>query len=128
MDISEKREAERLREMSSADAAEWLLRTYPTGGTGLRLLRHRSWLRADQDRLADHYLGRMPFAAAWPYEALLSVMSLRRFLRVTERHFPSDPTLRDLALYHLAPTLQHATKTEVDRAAVASFLAEKRPF
>lgn len=108
--------------MSSAEAASWLITTHPTS-EGLRLLRHRSWLRADQDCLANHYLRDMPFAAGWPYEALLSAMSLNRFLRFAETHFPSEKAEADLALYYLAPALKAAAKTEADAISATAFLS-----
>lgn len=123
MDKASRDEAEILRAMESEDAASWLIATYPLGGQALRLVRHRSWLKADQDRLADHYLASMPFAASWPYEALLSVMSLKRFLRFAEAHFPEEPPRADLAMYYLGSALRAAAKTENDASLVTSFLA-----
>lgn len=112
--------------MSSGEAADWLVSTYPEGGQGIKLLPHRSWLKSDQDRLADHYLAAMPFAASWPYEALLSIMSVKRFLRYADAHYPNEDTDADLVLYHLAPALDTAVKTDNDAVLVASFLASRR--
>ena len=125
MDEHARNEAIFLRTMSSEEAASWLLGKYPDGGQGLRLLRHRSWRRPEQARLADYYLQRMPFAAGWPYEALLAVMSVPRFLKAVEAHFPEDANDVRLALYYLRPALRDAAKSDRDHALIKSFLMSK---
>ena len=124
MDEATRRDAEHLRSMTSAEAAEWLIAEHPSG-LGLRLVKHRSWERPEQERLADHYLAEMPFAASWPYEVLLSVMAVERFLRIAEAHFPSEASAVNLALYHLSPALRAASKSDRDVAAVTAFLNAK---
>jgi len=60
------------------------METYPQGSAGsgqaIRLMRHFSWKRPDQIRLAKHYLASIPFANKEGYEVFLSFMSVSRTL------------------------------------------------
>ncbi|WP_313460687.1 hypothetical protein [Stenotrophomonas sp.] len=83
----------------------------------------RSWKRADQKRLADHYLARLPFASAKPYKVFLSFMAVPVFLSVLEKHLPRDKSGLDLLRYHLEPMLVLAAVTDKDSRVVQDFLA-----
>lgn len=125
-----RREATELRLLPSSAAADWLLEQYPAGsadyGTAFALMAARSWKRADQKRLADHYLARLPFASAKPYQVFLSFMSVPVFLSVLEKHLPTDEA--DLALfrYHLEPMLIRAAATDKDCMVVQDFLCRMK--
>jgi hypothetical protein len=107
-----------LRKMSSRDAADWLMDRYPAGsndwGKAISLLRRRSWERADQVRLAHHYLSRLPFASPKPYEAFASFMQVSWLIDIVSEHIPSNEQDRSLLEYHLGPVLAHAAKTAED--------------
>lgn len=117
-----------LRKMSSNQAAEWLIENYPMEysgyGEALQLLPHRSWKRADQIRLARYYLKRMPFASSRVYEIFAAIMAFDILIGLIRENLPSDKSDMDLLLYHLRPVLERAAKTEQDRQAVGSLLAE----
>lgn len=116
-----------LRRLGSKDAATWLLERYPVGtmgwGTAILAISHLSWKRADQTRLARHYLSTIPHASAVAYRAFASIMSIPRFLAVIEEYVPAAENDRDLLFYYLVPTLRQAARTDSDNALIASFLA-----
>lgn len=113
--------------MSSQDAADWLMQTYPAGsadyGSAIALITHKSWKRPDQVRLARHYLSKLPFASARAYEAFLSFMAIDLFLKVIKEFLPSDDSDMSLLLYHLRPALERAAKTDSDRELVRMFVS-----
>ncbi len=113
--------------MGSKDAATWLLDRYPAGtmdsGTAILAISHLSWKRADQTRLARHYLSTIPHARAVAYRAFASIMSIPRFLAVIEEYVPAAENRRDLLFYYLVPTLRQAARTDSDNAVIARFLA-----
>ena len=115
-----------LRAMGSEQAATWLLDHYPnrTFGAGLAIsaIAHLSWKRADQIRLATHYLSNLPHASDVAYRAFTSFMAVPRFLRVIEGHLPVAEDREDLLFYYLIPTLRDAARTDADRDAIARFL------
>lgn len=120
------RVAAELRLLSSSAAAGWLLAQYPSGsadyGTAFDLMAARSWQRAEQRRLADHYLARLPFASAKPYKVFLSFMAVPVFLSVLEKHLPRDKSGLELLRYHVEPMLVRAAVTDKDRILVRDFL------
>ena len=71
-----------IRQLSSADAATFLIQNYqsdfPTS------ISHRSWVKADQIRLAHHFLRNLPHASGCAYNSLLSFMSIAAFISVIE--------------------------------------------
>jgi hypothetical protein len=118
-----------LRKMTSNQAANWLIESYPVGdpdyGEAIQLLPHRSWKRADQIRLARYYLEKMPFASSRIYEVFASFMSLDVFLRVIRDHLARKTVDMDLLLYHLRPVLDRAVRTDQDRELLATFPIER---
>lgn len=117
----------KLGQMTSAQAADWLIETYPVGGAeygdAITLIPHRSWKRPDQLRLAKHYLQKMPFASSRPYEVFASFMSFDLFIKAIKEQLPSNKTDIDLLLYHLSPVMKKVAKTDADRELMRSFIA-----
>lgn len=128
MDNRLKTIAAELGQMTSAQAADWLISTYPVDqpeyGDAVTLIPHRSWKRSDQLRLARHYLQKIPFASARPYEVFASFMSFELFVGAIREQLPSSRADIDLLLYHLSPVLKKAAKTEADYELLRSFIAE----
>ena len=126
MNEKQRRECEKLRALTSAEAATYLIETYPAEGPApleaIALIPHRSWKRNDQLRLARHYLRRLPFANARPYEAFASFMSLPLLVSVLEEFVPGDAGKRDLFFYYAARVLNQRAQTAKDRTLVQSFL------
>lgn len=116
-----------LGRMSSQDASDWLMQTYPAGsadyGDAMALMTHKSWKRADQVRLARHYLRKLPFASAKPYEVFLSFMKIDLFLKVIKEFLPSDSSDINLLIYHLRPALERAIKSDSDCELVKMFVS-----
>ena len=119
-------EAAALRRLTSSEAASWLMQTYPSSdpfhGIAFDLMRHRSWLRPDQLRLAEHYLTSLPFASARPYKAFASFMSVHRLISVIEKRIPSDVSRVPLLAYHLLPVLRERLQTSADRKAMDALI------
>lgn len=117
-----------LRKMTSSDAADWLIMTYPAGAPDywevFQLIPHLSWKRADQVRLAKHYLQRMPFASAKAYDVFASFMSFDLFIKAIREQLPVERSDLDLLLYHLHPVLEKSAKTDSDRELMRSFIAD----
>ena len=117
-----------LRKKSYSEAAGWLIQQYPAGsprsGEAIVILAHLSWKRAEQVRLAEHYLSDLPFAHARPYETFASFMKVRYLVDILRKHIPSDRQRKQLLEYHAAPVLNRAAKTTEDREAVRRFLEE----
>jgi hypothetical protein len=115
-----------IRAMTSEAAAGYLIEEYP-GSETIDLLRHRSWTKSDQDRLARYYLRRLPFASSRPYEVFLSFMSVRNFVNHLDRLLPyiAGQDL-SLLLYHVEPLLNQAATSPSDQAAAATFLSQAR--
>src|SRR5262249_8804271 len=119
-----------LRNMGSGTAADWLIDRYPAGstdwGAALSILPHLSWERADQVRLATHYLARLPLASAKPYEVFASFMQLPKLIDILREKAPKDAQDRGLFEYHAGPVLMQAAKTPRDREVAQAFLSELR--
>jgi hypothetical protein len=117
-----------LRRKSSREAADWLMDHYPAGSTNwgkaITILVHLSWKRAEQVRLANHYLSRLPFASAKPYEAFASFMRVSRLIGILRQNVPSNDRDRGLLEYHVGPVLVRAAKTPADHEAVRRFMSE----
>lgn len=118
MDAAQKAEVKTLRRLESAEAADYLLRTYPLEalqwGRALELIAHRTWKREDQVRLAEHYLSRIPFASAAPYEVFASLLSFEDFAQVIRRHWPKAECDNGLLCYHLAPVVEQYVEDGAD--------------
>lgn len=118
----------KLGRMTSAQAADWLIETYPVSGSeygeAIALMPHRSWKRPDQVRLARHYLQKMPFANSKPYEAFGSFMSFDLFLKMLREQLPCNKADVDLLLYHLSPVMSRLAKNDADRESMKSFIAD----
>lgn len=128
MDNTLKAISQELRKMTSSQAADWLIKTYPADdpkyGDALQLIPHISWKRADQIRLARHYLKKMPFASSKVYEIFASFMSFELFVKVIQEQLPIDKSDINLLLYHLRPVLEKSAKTSSDHELMRSFIAE----
>lgn len=117
-----------LRIMESAEAADWLITNCPIGsersGEAFLIISRLSWKKSDQRRLAEHYLSKVPYASAKPYEAFASIMQTEKLVDVIEGFIPSTETDRDLLRYHLAPVLSKSAKSDADRKAVDALLSK----
>ena len=117
-----------LRKMSSGEAADWLLTHYPADseniGEGLSIASHLSWKKADQLRLAEHFLSRVPFASARPYQMLASIMPVHRLVAALKERIPSDESGRDLLWYHVGPVLSRAARTARDQQAAQALMSD----
>ena len=127
MDDALRARAVKLRDMESGEAATWLMEAYPLDsadyGDAFRLLRTRSWKRADRFRLARYYLQKSPFASAMPYEALCSTMAQKVFLQVIAEQLPASKEKRGLLRYHLEPILLGLARSQADRQEVERLVA-----
>lgn len=116
--------------MTSEDAAEWLINTYPINldgwGEALILIPHRSWLRADQKRLANYYFKKLPYAHSTAYEAFASFMSIKTLLNCIRARLPMNPSDTDLLLYCLIPALRKFARNHADNQLIADFIIETR--
>jgi hypothetical protein len=128
MDNTLKAISQELRNMTSNQAADWLIKTYPADdpkyGEALQLIPHISWKRADQIRLAGHYLKKMPFASSKVYDTFASFMSFELFVKVIQQQLPIDKSDISLLLYHLRPVLERAAKTSADHELMRLFMDE----
>ena len=117
-----------LRKMSSSEAAEWLIDRYPVGSAGwgeaITIMPHRSWKKADQVRLARHYLSRLPYANAKPYEVFASFMKISRLVDILRENTPNSAWDRKLLEYHVGRVLAQAIKKPEDREIVENFISE----
>jgi len=116
MNEAQRKNCESLRKMESSDALEWLLLNH--SDDGCFYIPKRSWAKEDQVRLAEHFLKRIPHASAICYEALLSVMSVSKFIEEVEKYIPSSESGKKLLKYYLFPSLDKFAKTEKDQASV----------
>jgi len=110
---------ESLRNMSSDEAATWLLNEYKVEnqnwGEALILLPRRSWSKIDQIRLAEYYLKKIPFASSSGYESFLSFMSVINFVKTIQKYLPTSKLDKDLLKYYLLPLLNRQASTEKDK-------------
>lgn len=117
-----------LRKLGSSEAADWLMAHHPfdseSAGEALIMASHLSWKKADQLRLADHYLSKLPFASARPYEVFASMLPVHRLVAILKGRIPSEEADRDLLWYHAGPVLTRSAKTAQDREAVQSLMSE----
>lgn len=108
MDAQLNQQCATLRAMSSAEAAQWLLREYPAASpasaVALQLIPHRSWQRSEQRLLAEHYLT-LSFASARPYQAFCSIMPTRVLADWVAQRLPQSP--RDRSLLAYLPKAEH---------------------
>lgn len=126
MDEKQRAICAHLRELQSSEAAGWLMERYPTSscnwGEALLFMPHRSWKKADQIRLANYYLSKLPFASAHGYEAFASFMSVANFIAVIQDRIPEDAEDKKLLKYFLAPVLRRKAKSAKDVDDINSFL------
>jgi hypothetical protein len=119
-----------LNQMTSAQAADWLIENFPVDrtdyGDAITLIPHRSWKRSDQLRLARHYFQKIPFASPRPYEAFASFMSFDNLMKVIKEFLPSKREDIELLIYHFSPVLKKAAKTDGDLEVMRSFIAENQ--
>jgi len=110
---------ESLRNMSSDEAATWLINEYKVEnenwGEALILIPHRSWSKNDQIRLVEHYLTKIPFASSSGYESFLSFMSVNNFAKTIQKYLPTSKPDKDLLKYYLLPLLNRHASTEKDK-------------
>ena len=108
-----------LTNMSSDRAATWLLNEYKFENENwyysLIIMRHRSWKKSDQVRLAEYYLQRIPFASASGYEAFLSFMSVSNFVKSIEKYLPTSNSDKQLLKYYLLPLLNNKVSSDKDK-------------
>jgi hypothetical protein len=117
-----------LRNMTSDQAADWLMEKYPVRnnnwGEAIIIMSHLSWKKEDQLRLANHYLSKLPFANGRPYTVFASFMKISTLVKVLQKHTPTDFSDRRLIEYYAGPILEKAAKNSKDRALVESFRQE----
>jgi hypothetical protein len=127
MDSALRAEAKKLRDMGSELATLHLIKHWPKSyRPTFILIQHLSWKIADQMRLAEHFLPRKPCAAAFPYEAFASFMSVQNFLAAIDRVWPDDRNDRDLLMYHLGPTLDKYPASDAGEPLVQAFVESHR--
>ena len=126
MDEKQREICDHLRQLSSADAATWLMEQFPIAanswGEALAAMPHRSWKKPEQIRLANYYLAKVPYASARGYEAFASFMSTARLISALRQHIPSTADDKRLLAYHLIPVLQRKATSDSDQALVRGFL------
>ncbi|WP_369990755.1 hypothetical protein [Pseudomonas xanthosomatis] len=127
MDVRQKEQVADLLKMSSEQAAEWLISTYPISeqgyGEGMVLIPHRSWKGNDQLKLARHYMQKIPFASERGYKVFSSFMSVSSFLGCIREQLPLAQQKQELLLYHLVPVLVAMAKNDKDVDMIKAFLA-----
>ena len=120
--------SEKLRGMTSQEAADWLLDNYdihsPNVGDVYTLVQHRSWRRKDQRRLAKKYLSNLPHASDRGYRAFLSFMAIPVFLDVLGNCCSLSRSEIDLLLYYLLPALHKNAKNASDKREISKFIAD----
>jgi len=132
MDKRIRDESQKLRQLSSENAATWLLDTYPaTGaetGIAIKLIAHRSWKREDQMRLAEHYLESLPHASGVGYEAFSKIMSVKNLINVLRKYLHTKTRSIDTLRYYLEPVLRTSAKNASDEKLVEQFISELEEF
>ena len=117
--------------MGSAKAADHLIEHYPRGsyrvGDGLVLVRHLTWKRADQMRLARHYLDGQPHAGTIALEAFASFMSLKNYITVVREVWPSRFEDVELFRYNLSGVIRAAYDTSPENRRLIDDLFERPP-
>lgn len=120
MNQNDKNACRFLRKMSSHNAAEWLIATYPISnmnwGYALSLIPHRSWEKKDQLYLANYYLQKIPFSSKDGYEAFTTIMSISNLVKVIRNYLPKTLTDARLLDYYLIPILKkhHKNASDID--------------
>ena len=109
-----------LRDLSSPEAASWLITNHPSDGC--RFVSKRSWDKKEHALLADHFLQSIPHASNHCYRALLSVMSVPTFYKSLQKHLPVSKTDGELLSYYIVRELNLASKTEIDNDIVTNFI------
>ncbi|WP_157636256.1 hypothetical protein [Burkholderia ubonensis] len=114
--------------MAPGEAAGWVIENFPSDdpsyGVVFDIIPKISWRKSDQEKLAKYYLRGMPFANDRAYRALSRVMSIERFLRISEEFMPKDSEDIDLVLYYLIPVLSGIIKSDFDRALLENFVSK----
>lgn len=114
--------------MTSEQAADWLINTYPISSEeyshAFELMSRRSWKRSEQRKLANHYLRKIPFAAGRAYSALASIMPARVLIEELIKYIPEEKADIDLMLYYLLPALSKCTRSKADVISLKAFESE----
>lgn len=126
MDARQAELCKQLSKMSSDQAADWLIDTYPIDsdewGEAIFLLPHRSWKKTEQQRLANHFFKKLPFSGYRGYEAFASIMSVASMVGCVKKALPEDAARRELLLYYLVPVLRRSAKNDSDRRIIEDFV------
>ena len=114
-----------LRDMSSSQAADWLLANYPREGdkpgVAVKLLAHLSLHKADNLRLAEHYLAGPTWAHEWPYEVFAKCLGVRRLVSTLEKVVFDTNRDHSLLHYHIC-RLQRTFKSDRDVATIQGMI------
>ncbi|WJY20395.1 hypothetical protein QTA57_11010 [Fontisubflavum oceani] len=127
MSPEQRSECERLRNLPSAEAAEYIVRMSSSDeGTidYVSIIPHISWGREEQFRLGRHFLHDIPHASDRAYRALISIMPAHRLATIISGMLPRK--IKDISLlgYYLKPILIDACTTQKDRKTVMALLRE----
>ena len=109
----------KLRSMTSKEAANWIITNH--SDDGCFFVSKRSWLVEDQLILAKHFLRNIPHATGRCYENLLSVMSVKNFMKVVEMYPCDIKEENDLLSYYIFPALSNAEKSDKDKKIIERF-------
>ncbi|WP_413208465.1 hypothetical protein [Rhodospirillum sp. A1_3_36] len=114
--------------MNSSEAANWMISNYRiedfNSGDAYVVIQHRSWLKEDQVKLADYFLGNIPHVTNRGYKAFLTFMSLPRFLRVIEKKIPKKREDRELLKYYLYPLLKNHPESQKHQKLIKDILSK----
>ncbi|WP_157969779.1 hypothetical protein [Pseudomonas huaxiensis] len=128
MNEKQRLECSQISDMSSEQAAEWIMNRYPLHssdyGEAFILIPHRSWSRSEQRKLANYYLRKIPFAGGRSYESLASIMPARVLLVEVYKYLPDNKLDLELLIYYLTPALLKCARADQDVQAVEDFLRE----
>lgn len=131
MDKSTRRTAAVLRDMSSSQAADWLLAKHPregdTPGVAIKLLAHLSLQKRDNLRLARHYLAGPTWAHEWPYQVFAKCLGARKLIATLDEVMSDTERDRDLLRYHLCimrPMLRSDSELAPVQAMIDRLLAD----
>ena len=120
MNESDRQEASYIRTLSSEEAATFLVEKYTENCPVT--LKHRSWKKSDQFRLARQYVQGRAHATDRVYNDFLSFMSIDAFLRVIDEGLPNvSPDRLSLLSYYLIPSLRRVVKSEFHKTKVEEF-------
>ncbi len=120
MNEKNRRELAYIRELSSEEAATYLIENHSYAPV---IMKHRSWKKPDQIRLSKAFVQGQVHATYRVYSDFLSFMSITLFLKVVEEGLAQiDPDRLDLLYYYFNIALGRAAKTEKQIARAKEFL------